>query len=391
MRILLAHNYYQQPGGEDRVFEAECALLESRGHEVVRFTMHNDAVAALSALRLAHLTIWNADAYRAVKDLVRRRRIQIAHFHNTLPLISPSALHAARAAGAAVVQTLHNYRLACPAAVLFRDGRRCDMCVGRFVAWPGVVHACYRGSRGASAAVAAMVAVHRAAGTWRRCVDAYIAPSQWARRTLLRAGLHPARVVVRPNFVHPSPAPGDGSGGFALFAGRLSREKGVQTLLEAWRELGSLVPLRIAGDGPLAPAVASAGICGVQWLGRVAPQAVTDLMRRAALVVVPSVCEETFGMAAVESLACATPVVASRIGAMPEIVAHGNTGMLFRPGDAADLVAQVRLLLADRSRLAMMRAAARRTFESAYTADAACAATIAIYERLIAQRSRSEP
>jgi len=387
MRILLAHNYYQQPGGEDRVFEAECALLESRGHEVVRFVLHNDAVEGLSAARLVAHTFWNRATYRAVYDLVSRRRIQIAHFHNTLPLISPAAFHAARAAGAAVVHTLHNYRLACPGATLFRAGRTCDACVGRSFAWPAIIHGCYRGSRGASGVVAFMVALHRALGTWRRFVDAYITPSQAARRVLLRGGLPPAKVLVRANFIYPSPSPGDGSGGYALFVGRLSAEKGIRTLLDAWRIVGSDVSLKIVGDGPLAELVHSAAVPGVEWLGRQPPQAVGQLMSRAAVVVVPSVCQETFGMTAVESLARGTPVIASRIGALAEIVDHGRTGLLVEPGSAEGLAAAVRRLASDARTSAAMRTAARGVFEAAYGPEPAYAGIMKIYGRLAAERS----
>src|SRR5437660_7933636 len=178
MRILIAHNYYQQAGGEDVVFEDESRLLESRGHTVFRYTVHNDRVEMMGRLKTAAVTLWGGAARREIADVIREQRIDLAHFHNTFPLISPAAYGSARKAGAAVVQTLHNHRLACVNGVLCRDHHACLACVGKPVAWRGVMHGCYRGSRSASAVVAVMQVAHRAIGTWARHVDAYVAPSE---------------------------------------------------------------------------------------------------------------------------------------------------------------------------------------------------------------------
>lgn len=164
--------------------------------------------------------------------------------------------------------TLHNYRLLCVNALFFREGRVCEDCLG-CLPWRGVVHGCYRDSWTASVVVAGMLAVHRALRTWD-LVDRYIALTDFARRKFLEAGLPPEKVVVKPNFVHPDPGPGEGRGGYALFVGRLSPEKGVGTLLKAWKRLGGKVPLKIVGDGPIAGEVRRAAerLSGVEWLGR---------------------------------------------------------------------------------------------------------------------------
>ncbi len=246
--MLLLHNRYQQPGGEDQVFAAEGNLLEAHGHQVLRYTRHNDQVTDQNPLALAGATVWNQAVYRELRTLIRRERPQVAHFHNTLPMISPAAYYAARAEGVPVVQTLHNYRLLCPNALFYRDGQVCEDCLGKAVPWPGVVHACYRESRASSGAVATMLTAHRAIGTWKKAVDMYVALTEFARQKFVQGGLPAEKIVVKPNFIEPDPGSGEGRGHYALFVGRLSQEKGVDTLLAAWEQLGEKVPLKIVGD-----------------------------------------------------------------------------------------------------------------------------------------------
>ena len=210
MRILLAHNRYQQEGGEDQSFAAEAAMLRDRGHEVIEYTTHNRAIDGMNHVALALRTVWNATTYAELRRLFRRHRPQIAHFNNTFPLISPSAYYAARAEGVPVVQTLRNFRLLCPNALLFRNGKICHECVSTTTAWPAVVHKCYRGSRAASAVVAAMLTTHRTCGTWHTSVDTYIALTQFSRQTFVDAGFPADRIIVKPNFVYPDPGPGTG-------------------------------------------------------------------------------------------------------------------------------------------------------------------------------------
>jgi glycosyltransferase involved in cell wall biosynthesis len=392
MKVLVAHNYYQQPGGEDQCFAAEVALLRARGHDVLEYRVHNDSITGMSRLGVASRTVWSRPAYRELRALIRTHRPEVAHFHNTLPLISPAAYYAARAAGVRVVQTLHNYRLLCPNALFFRDGRVCEDCIGRSAPWPGVVHKCYRESRIASAAVAAMLALHRGLGTWREAVDVYVALTEFGRRKFIAGGLPAGKIVVKPNFVDPDPGPGAGAGGYALFVGRLSAEKGVPTLLQAWRELGGGAPLKIVGDGPLAAAVAAAAAADAraQWLGRQPLSAVYALLREAMVLVLPSQCYETFGRVAVEAFAAGTPVIASRLGAMAEVVDHGRTGLLFEPGNAIDLAAKLRQLLADPDERERMRRAAREEYERKYTAAANYNALLDIYERALGRSRATE-
>jgi glycosyltransferase involved in cell wall biosynthesis len=389
-RILVVHERYRQRGGEDAVFEAEADLLEANGHRVERLVVDNMAIpeqpSTRQAIRLAVRAIWSLDGARLVRRAVQRFRPQIVHVHNTFPLLSPAVLSAAHAAGAATVQTLHNYRVTCPAATLFRDGRHCEDCVGRVVAWPGVLHACYRGSRVSTAGVGAISAVHRVRGTWRRDVDRIIALSNFQRAVLLRSGLDPARVAVKPNFVHDPGEGGSHSGDF-LFVGRLSPEKGVATFLDAWAS-GIPVPCRVVGDGPLQNIVRRASLASaIAPLGSLMNPAVLAEMRSARALIVPSISESAFPLVAIEALASALPVIASRSANMAEVIRDGRTGILFEPGDARALVAAVRHAIEAPEALRAMGRAAREEYLDRFSPDRGYAHLIRIYNEAIAQRS----
>lgn len=398
MNVLVVHNFYQQGGGEDQVFWAETQALREWGVNVTTYTVHNDVIQQGSHLKTALGTLWNARAARTLAQLVERDRIDIVHFHNTFPLISPAAYRAVRARGAAVVQTLHNFRLLCVNALLFREGHVCEACLGQTLPWPGVQHACYRGSRAGSAVVAGMLTAHRLLGTYERDVDVYIALTPFARDKLIQGGLPADKLVVKPNFLKDAAAVGaevvEGRGdSYALFVGRLSREKGVATLLRAWGELGERLPLKIAGDGPLAPVVEQGArdLPGVEWLGRQPSPRVLELMRGAQMLIFPSEWYEGFSVTLLEAFASGLPVVASDLGSMPTIVEHGRTGRVFCAGDADDLAAQVRWLLDHPREHAAMRRAARQEYETRYTAGRNMAELLEIYRLALSRRMARLP
>jgi glycosyltransferase involved in cell wall biosynthesis len=388
MKILAVHNRYQRPGGEDQVFVDETALLESRNHRVLRYEVHNDQVKQVNRLTLAKDTVWNTSAYRELGALIRRERPDVVHFHNTLPLVSPAGYYAAKAEGVPVIQTLHNYRLLCPVALFFRDGRVCEDCMGKAVPWPGVVHGCYRGSRAASGVIAAMLTIHRALRTWTEMVDVYVALTEFARNKFIEGGLPAGKIVVKPNFVAPDPGRGQGGGGYALFVGRLASEKGTGTMLAAWNRLGTRIPLKIVGDGPLRDRVveAAARQSNVEWLGHRTVADVHALMGKADMLVFPSQWYETFGRVAAEAFAAGTPVIAANIGAVAELVEHGRTGLKFRPGDPEDLVTQVEWTLTHPAELRRMREEVRAEFEAKYTAERNYRALMEIYEAALERK-----
>jgi len=383
LTIVAVHNWYQTRGGEDRVFEAECALLEAHGHRVVRYTADNASIARMSRLRLLKATLWNAAAYRELRLLVQRERAEVVHFHNTFPLLSASVLRAAKMAGGRVIQTLHNFRLICPSGLMLRAGGPCELCVGRALPWPGVRYGCYRHSRAATLLAAAAVLVGKQAACFDG-VDAYIAVSEFARKLFLRGGLRAERLTVKPNFAELDAGPGEGGGGYVLYLGRLSEEKGLHVLLEAWNLLGSGRILRIAGTGPLAGWVARE-IHGrnVQYCGPVSRQQALQLLREAALLVVPSLCYEGCPLVVVEAFASGTPVVASNLGGLAELVTPAQTGWLVPAGDPEALATVLEQALGNTVRLRAMRKMARRQYEQHYTAEANYRMLMDIYRRAV--------
>lgn len=383
LKVLLCHTYYQQRGGEDESFEAEAALLEARGHQTVRFTRHNDEIAAMSGLTIARKAIWNGAVHDELRAVIRRERPQIVHCTNTFPLLSPAVYYAARAEGVPVVQSLRNYRLLCPSAVLLRDERVCEDCLGRPFAWPGILHACYRNSRAATAVVAGMTALHRSVGTWTRTVSHYFTCTEFARRKFIEGGFPADRLTVKPNFVDPDPGPRQGAGEYAIFVGRLVPEKGIATLLSAWSRLRGGQRLKIVGDGPMADEVRAAAAAddSIEWMGRRSLDEVLVLVGDAACLVMPSIWYETFGRTIIEAFARGTPVIASRLGAMAELVRDGETGLLAEPGNAIDLAATIDRFFEQRAAWPSMRVAARQQFEAKYTAESNYPQLMAIYER----------
>lgn len=386
MRILLVHNRYQNVGGEDLAVKDERDLFVTRGHAVDLLEADNAEIVGFNRkTKTAVKTIYSACSRRSMTAKIASFQPDLVHIHNFFPLLSPSIYYACRRAGVPAVQTLHNYRLICPSALLLRDGRVCEDCVGKLVPWPGVVHACYRGSYAGSAVVAATLAAHRAFGTWKNVVNAYIARTNFSREKLVEGGLPRTKIGIIPSFASDPGSSGNGTGGFALFAGRLSLEKGMATLLSAWDLLrNSPLNLKVVGDGPLREEAAHRMAAGrVEYLGQVSRQDVQRLMRDAAFLVFPSVCYENFPLSIVEAFASGTPVVASRLGAMAEIVEDGRTGLHFRPGDPEDLASKVGWLMSHPTELAQMRREARAEYLSKYTPERNYQLIMDLYARVI--------
>jgi glycosyltransferase involved in cell wall biosynthesis len=367
------------------VFCREAALLRSGGHDVVEYVRQNTEIpnqGILHNIRTGVRALWAWDTTRELRSMLRRLKPQLVHFHNTFPLISPAAYYVCKEEGVPVVQSLHNPRILCPAATLYREGQVCEDCLGRSFAWPGVVHACYHNSRRQTALVAGIVSVHRVFGTWRDKVDAYIAFTEFSRQKFIAAGLPARKIFLKPHFLNSDPGMKEEPGDYALFLGRLTREKGGLTLLKAWKHL-QYVPLRIVGSGPLEQEVREfqQGNPSVKAFSHLRQQECFELMKGARFLVWPSEgYNETFGLVAMEAFACGTPVLASGVGAGAEIVKDGKTGLHFKAGNAEDLAAKVEWAWTHPREMGTMGRAARSEYVSKYTAVRNYDALMRIYD-----------
>lgn len=367
MRILQVHNLYALPGGEDTIADTEADVLEAAGHEVDRFRVRNAEGGAAAARALLEAP-WNMRQQRAMAARVRDWRPDLAHVHNTWFTLSPAIFHALRAEGVPTVMTLQNYRLICAKAQLFRDGRPCTDCVGTHP-WRGVQHACYRDSVGASAIAASTIAVARARRTWDG-IDRFIAPSEFVKRVFVGAGMAAERIFVKPNMV-PDPGPRaqpPSASCILLCAGRLSPEKGVSMLLEAWCATAAEVPeleLHVVGDGPLRGALERLGAPRVRFIDWVAPAQLTQMMLEARALLFPSIWYENFGRVIVEALAAGLPVLASDIATPAEVVGELGARWLVKPDDRAAWTGAL-CSLADSAAVDDAGLRARELFEAKY-------------------------
>jgi len=331
--------------------------------------------------------VWASDSYRDLSAILSQEKPDLAHFHNTFPLISPSAYYACRRAHVPVVQTLHNYRLFCSAATFFRNGAVCEECFDHSL-WRGVKHGCYRDSRAGTAAVGLMLATHRALGTWMKMVSCFVAVSEFVREKFIAGGFPPDKIFVKPNFVDPDPNERTVPGDYAVFVGRLSAEKGLLTLVAAWEKLKNRIPLIVVGDGPLRAdlerEVVQRGLCNVKFKGHLAEEKALEAMKGAKFLVFPSEWYETFGMTIIEAFACGVPVICSRLGAMQELVADGHTGLFFDPGNVVDLAAKLDWAWTHTRELEKMGSAARAEYEARYTAEENYRMLIRAYEVALA-------
>ena len=389
MKILLCHNYYQQAGGEDQVFADEGWLLEENGHEVVKYTRHNDDIADLSSLQRMRKTFWNPRTIRDLEPILEREKPQIMHCTNTFPLISPAAFSVARRHGVKIVQSIHNYRLICPTATFLRNGKVCEDCVGHTVAIPAIRHRCYRGDLGATTVVALYQAYHRLRKTWHDDVDRFIALTDFSRDKLTSV-LPPEKISVKPNFVHPDPGIGTGKGDYLLFVGRLSEEKGVQTLVDCWRAHTDLPKLTVIGDGPLASIVqqASDELPHLHWEGRQPLARVYAALHDATGLIVPSVWYEVCPKTILEAFAKGIPVLGSRLGGMVELIDENVNGLLFEPGDIGSLATVARRIENDSGLVDRLRQGARQSYMSRYTPEINYAQLLGIYEQVLARPAK---
>lgn len=379
MRILQIHNSYQQAGGEDRVVEQEAELLRSRGHQVAQLKASNDDIHGMvDQVRTAVRAAYSPQAKTRCLQAIDETRPHVAHVHNLFPLLTPSVLDACAERRIPVVMTLHNYRLLCPGAFLMSNGQVCTRCLGS-TPYAAALRRCYRGSVLGSIVAARVVAAHRGRGTWRVKVHRFVALTEFARNLFIEEGFPAERIVVKPNFCSPVPAPQEGRRSGALFVGRLSKEKGVPTLLCAWRSVPH--ELRLAGSGSY-PASDDPG-SHVTFLGPLDSEAVAGEMGKARFLVMPSEWFEGLPLVIVEAFAAGLPVLASRLGTMAEIVRDGVTGLHFEPGDPRDLATKASWLFDHPDECRRMGMNARAEYERKYTSDRNYERLMDVYQQAI--------
>lgn len=381
-RVLMLHNAYQTRGGEEESAESECRALREAGHEVTYLTAHNDDIASWSdKIRAAGTLFWSRSWQQQVAQELGNKTYDVLHVQNLFPQISPSVYTAARRVGVPVVQAVRNYRLACPAATLLREGKPCIDCVGRRVKLPGLRHRCYRGSASASASIVAANATHKAIGTWQKNVDCYLAVSQYVADVLTKEGMPEEKISVKPCFTYQLTDFGEidyADRKDVLFVGRLSEEKGLPLLLEAWRRVApNQSKLKIIGDGALPTDLPA----NVEFLGKKSARDVQKAMSQAAFVVMPGLWAEPFGRVAIEAFAQGAPVIATGIGGVANIIENGVNGSLFPRADASALAEVIQEYISNPNKRRRYGLAARQAYIDFYTP----AKNVEYLERVYAQ------
>ena len=384
MKILLVHNIYQQSGGEDTVLGLEKEMLLDQGNDIFEYTVDNHTITGIKDKLVTALSV--NYSYSAKKNLIKTLlevRPDVVHVHNFFPLLTPSIYDACIERKVPVVQTLHNYRMMCPGALLMRGGHICEDCI-EGSPYQAVIHGCYRESRVASFVLARMVQYHRRHRTWQNKVNRFIALTDFAKNKFIQAGFPENKIIVKPNFTiadECSVKQSKNNMCCALFVGRISREKGIGTLLKAWKNIS--LHLSIIGDGPLLDEVRMSDIDSIDALGLISSNKVHIKMLQASFLVMPSEWYEGFPMVLVEAYSCGLPVIASRLGGMAEIVEDGVTGLHFEAGNAYDLAEKVRWMASHPDECKKMGENARKMYEKKYTAEINYKMLMQIYQDAI--------
>jgi glycosyltransferase involved in cell wall biosynthesis len=381
MRVLLVHNFYTRPGGEDVMFRAEGELLRANGVEILEYTEHNRRINQHGRVALAIRSVWSWESYARLKQKISEFHPDIAHFHNTFPLISPSAYYACKEFAVPVVQTLHNFRLVCPAATLYRSGAVCEKCIDKKFPWPGIYHQCYHASALQTAVISTLIFTHGLLRTWERAVDALIVLTNFAKAKFRAAGFPEEKLFLKPNFVedHNASVIPKHRDRFFVYAGRLTSEKGIGTLYEAWRTIDA--PIYVFGNGSLPGIQSTERFRLMDYAER---QTVSSYLRRAQALIFPSEWYEGFPVILAEAFASSLPVIAAGMGSHAEIVEDRKTGLHFRPGDAGHLASQVEWLLQNPQEQARMAENARREYEQKYTPEKNLRILTDIYSHVLA-------
>jgi len=377
------------------VFENEKKLLSEHGNQIITYERFNSEIDSFGIKEKAFLlgqSIWSRRTYNEIQSLIKKYSPDIAHVHNTFPLISWSAYKACSDLRVPVVQTLHHYRMICPGALLFRDGRVCEDCINGSL-WNGVLHACYNESRLKTSIIALQNYIHKKLGSFK-VVTCYLALNDFCKDLFIRAGVPPGQIQVKTNFLFDIAERNNGNEGYALYLGRISAEKDVETLILAWARTTKRIPLKIVGTGDqlseMKSLTANMKLKNIEFLGY-QPKSVCDsLASNASFLVIPSVWYETFNLVVREGFAAGKPVIVSDLGVLAEAVESGKTGLKFKPGDPDDLAEKVDSLIGNDEILMTMGQNARFEYEEKYTPEVNYRLLISIYKEAIVNNKKGQ-
>lgn len=389
MKILIAHNHYLQKGGEDAVAQSEFNLLKDFGHNVQFYERSNREtknILLLEKLRFLFGVGWSHRSYTDMRNVLKEFRPDIVHFHNIFFVLTPSVYWACKDEGIPVVQSLHNFRLICPNGLFLRNNRICEECAKKKSFWKSIFHGCYKKSRLVTAILAGMLYHHWTKKTWINMVDSYIMATNFGRQKYIKFGIPDDKIMLKPNIIYPNLFGKKQDEGYALYAGRLSKEKGVEVLLKAWKHIQGF-PLKIMGDGPLSDDLKryadNEKIGNVEFLGFVSSKEYLGYMQGASFLVIPSICYENFPCVVSEALACGIPILASDLGGVSEIIRNRETGILFKAGDSDDLAEKIKLVIHSKNNLRKMRENVLKEYEEKYTPDGNHKVLMAVYDKAI--------
>lgn len=381
----MAHNTYQYAGGEDAVVLNEANLLRQVGYDVHIHSISNDSiVGTLDRIRAAVNVSFSRKSFDEISNAIDRFNPDVLHVHNFFPLLTPSIHYAAKLRGLKVVQTLHNYRLICSAATFLRDGHVCELCLTGSKL-NAVRYKCYRESVvGSMALVNFQNKIHASKGLIE-CTDRFVALTEFGRSKFIDGNIPPEKIVVKPNFVVDrvdkicqASMQNNSDDGYFLFVGRLSLEKGVHTLIDAWRSLPEK-KLRIAGSGPLSDFISKNLTNNIEVLGHLSAEQIAIQMMGAQALIFPSTWYEGLPMTVIEAFSLGLPVIASNIGSLSEIITDGLNGLHFSVGEHRELAQKVELICDAKGMRTVLSDGARATYIRKYTPEANVRQLIDIY------------
>lgn len=382
--VLMAHNYYQVQGGEDTVFSNEIKMLKKNGHKVVEYTRHNDEIKSgiFNKLKLGIDTIFSLKTYKEVKEIIDKNNIDIVHVHNTLPLISPSIYYAARAKKIPVVQTIHNFRLLCPGATFTRNGVICEDCLVKGLG-QSLKNKCYRNSLVQTSIMYAMLRVHRFIGTYNK-ID-YITLTEFNKKKLLNLIKDESRIHVKSNFIEKKEKTKRNLENYFVYIGRLDEIKGINFLVESWKDIDENCILYIIGRGTeednIKEYIKKNELKNIKVLGFVQREKAFEIMKKAKAVIVPSKCYEGFPMTIVESFSLGVPIIGSKLGNIKDIVEDRYNGLLF--SNKSELNEVVEEIFYNKKLNEKLGHNAFNTFKEFYTDEENYKILLEIYSRLV--------